>query len=83
MPTTIDREHEDRLVGVVRRATPEPERKVGACGARVAQRQADSSAHSSRWSESARSSRTASSSNDPTNQQPVTLTPHDTLIHRP
>ena len=30
-----------------------------------------------------RSSRTASSSNDPTNQQAVTLTPHDTLIHRP
>ena len=25
----------------------------------------------------------ASSSNDPTNQQAVTLTPHDTLIHRP
>jgi hypothetical protein len=38
---------------------------------------------SSRWSEPARSSRTASSSNDPTNQQAVTLTPHDTLIHRP
>jgi Transposase, Mutator family len=37
----------------------------------------------SRWSEPARSSRTASSSNDPTNQQAVTLTPHDTLIHRP
>jgi hypothetical protein len=37
---------------------------------------------SSRWSEPARSSRTASSSNDPTNQQAVTLTPHDTLIHR-
>jgi hypothetical protein len=30
-----------------------------------------------------RRSRTASSSNDPTNQQAVTLTPHDTLIHRP
>lgn len=26
-------------------------------------------------------SRTASSSNDPTNQQSVTLTPHDTVIH--
>jgi hypothetical protein len=26
---------------------------------------------------------TESSSNDPTNQQAVTLTPHDTLIHRP
>ena len=32
------------------------------------------------WS---RPSPTESSSNDPTNQQPVTLTPHDTLIHRP
>jgi hypothetical protein len=30
---------------------------------------------SSRWSERARSSRTASSSNDPMNQQAVTLTP--------
>jgi hypothetical protein len=30
-----------------------------------------------------RSSRTASWSNDPTNQQAVTLTPHDRLIHRP
>jgi len=29
------------------------------------------------------SSRTASSSNDPTNQQAVTRTPHDTLIHGP
>ena len=38
---------------------------------------------SSRLSEPARSSRTASSSNAPTNQQAVTLTPHDTLIHRP
>jgi transposase-like protein len=38
---------------------------------------------SSRWSEPARSSRPASSSNDPANQQAVTLTPHDTLIHRP
>jgi len=38
---------------------------------------------SSRWSEPARSSRTVSSSNDPTNQQAVTLTPHATLIHRP
>jgi hypothetical protein len=37
----------------------------------------------SRWSAPARSSRTASSSNDPTNQQAVTRTPHDTLIHRP
>jgi hypothetical protein len=27
--------------------------------------------------------RTSTSSNDPTNQQAVTLTPHDTLIHRP
>jgi hypothetical protein len=35
---------------------------------------------SSRWSEPTRGSRTASSSNDPTNQQAVTLTPHDTLI---
>jgi hypothetical protein len=33
------------------------------------------SAPSSRWSERARSSRTASSSNDPTNQQAATLTP--------
>ena len=32
------------------------------------------------WS---RPSPTESSSNDPTNQQPVTLAPHDTLIHRP
>jgi hypothetical protein len=38
---------------------------------------------SSRWSEPGRSSRTASSSNDPTNQQAVTLTPHDLLMHRP
>jgi hypothetical protein len=38
---------------------------------------------SSRWSEPARRSRPASSSTDPTNQQAVTLTPHDTLIHRP
>jgi hypothetical protein len=38
---------------------------------------------SSRWSEPTRSSRTASSSNDPTNQYAVTLTPHDTLIRRP
>ena len=30
-----------------------------------------------------RSSRTASSSNDPTNLQALTLTPHDRLIHRP
>jgi transposase-like protein len=28
------------------------------------------------------SSRTASSSNDPTNRQAVTLMPHDTLLHR-
>ena len=41
------------------------------------------SAHLVRWSEPARRSRTASSSNDPTNQRAVTLTPHDTLIHRP
>jgi transposase-like protein len=38
---------------------------------------------SSRWPEPGRSSRTASSSNDPPNQQAVTLTPHDPLIHRP
>ena len=31
----------------------------------------------------ARSSRTASSSNDPTNQQAMRLTSHDPLIHRP
>ena len=36
---------------------------------------------SSRWSAPAPSSRTASSSNDPTNQE-VTLTPRDTPIHR-
>ena len=30
-----------------------------------------------------RPSPTESSSNDPANQQAVTLTPHDTLIHRP
>jgi putative transposase len=38
---------------------------------------------SSGWSEPGRSSRTASSSSDPTNQQAVPLTPHDPLIHRP
>jgi hypothetical protein len=38
---------------------------------------------SSCWLEPARSSGTAFSSNDPTNQRAVTLAPHDTLIHRP
>jgi hypothetical protein len=41
------------------------------------------SAHLVALARAARGSRTASSSNDPTNQQAVTLTPHDTLIHRP
>jgi hypothetical protein len=41
-----------------------------------------------RWSRCTRAawtrpSPTESSSNDPANQQAVTLTPHDTLIHRP
>ena len=41
------------------------------------------SAHLVALSEPARSSRRASSSNDPTNQQAVARTPYDTLIHGP
>jgi hypothetical protein len=60
-----------RLVGVDEVELVVSEGKVGGFG--------DLEAHATG---PARSSRTASSSNDPTNQQAVTLTPHDTLIHR-
>jgi hypothetical protein len=61
-----------RLVGVDEVELVVSEGKVGGFG--------DLEAHATG---PARSSRTASSSNDPTNRQAVTLTPHDTLIHRP
>jgi hypothetical protein len=88
--TAINPRHEEPVAAresgklVLRRAAaPEDRRCVAVAGTHGRPRRPRcwwSRCRRAAWT---RPSPTESSSNDPTNQQAVTLTPHDTLIHRP